>query len=68
MSAPESGAATAEYTVVLIAATAFAGVLLAVLKSGAVRELLSDLIRRALSVSLSGKGKKKLLAAVLPLS
>ncbi|WP_244568762.1 DUF4244 domain-containing protein [Bombiscardovia coagulans] len=51
MSAPESGAATAEYAVVLIAATAFAGVLLAVLKSGAVRELLSDLIRRALSVS-----------------
>ncbi|BDR53778.1 hypothetical protein KIM372_16850 [Bombiscardovia nodaiensis] len=50
MTAPESGAATAEYAIVLIAATAFAGVLLAVLKSGAVRTLLADLVKRALSV------------------
>ncbi|BDR55349.1 hypothetical protein KIMH_14600 [Bombiscardovia apis] len=51
MSAPESGAATAEYAVVLIAATAFAGILLAVLKSGTARELLLGLVKRALSVA-----------------
>lgn len=48
---PESGAATAEYAIVLIAATAFAGVLLAVLKSGAVRDLLTGLVKKALSVA-----------------
>ncbi len=48
---PESGAATAEYAVVLIAATAFAGLLLAILKSGTARELLLALVKRALSVA-----------------
>lgn len=47
---PESGAATAEYAVVLIAATAFAGLLLAILKSDTVRSLLSSLVKQALSV------------------
>ena len=49
-SRPESGAATAEYAVVLIAATAFAGLLLAILKSDTVRSLLSALVKQALSV------------------
>lgn len=47
---PEFGAATAEYAVVLIAATAFAGLLLAILKSDTVRSLLSSLVKQALSV------------------
>ncbi|AIC92520.1 putative pilus assembly protein [Bifidobacterium [indicum] DSM 20214 = LMG 11587] len=49
-SRPESGAATAEYAVVLIAATAFAGLLLVILKSDTVRSLLSALVKQALSV------------------
>ncbi|WP_236632701.1 DUF4244 domain-containing protein [Bifidobacterium xylocopae] len=48
---PESGAATAEYAVVLIAATAFAGLLLAIMKSGTVRSLLLALVQRALNVA-----------------
>lgn len=50
LSRPESGAATAEYAVVLIAATAFAGLLLALLKSDTVRSLLISLVKQALSV------------------
>lgn len=50
LSRPESGAATAEYAVVLIAATAFAGLLLALLKSDTVRSLLTSLVKQALSV------------------
>lgn len=50
-SRPESGAATAEYAVVLIAATAFAGVLLVLLKSDTVRSLLASLLKKALTVS-----------------
>lgn len=48
--APEEGAATAEYAVVLVAATGFAAVLVAILKSDAVKTLLSDIIKKALSL------------------
>ena len=44
------GMATAEYAVVTVAACAFAGLLLAVVRSPEVRSLLLGIIRRALSV------------------
>ena len=44
------GAVTAEYAVVLVAATAFAAVLVAIVKSDAVRTLLTNIIKKALSV------------------
>ncbi|WEV70050.1 DUF4244 domain-containing protein [Bifidobacterium sp. ESL0775] len=47
---PDEGAATAEYAVVLVAATGFAAVLVALLKSGAVKALLRALINKALKV------------------
>ncbi|TPF96410.1 hypothetical protein EP30_07725 [Bifidobacterium sp. UTCIF-39] len=47
---PESGLATAEYAVVMIAATGFAGLLVVILKSGTVEGLLNGLVERALSV------------------
>ena len=47
---PEAGMATAEYAVVMIAATGFAGVLVAILKSGAVKTLLNGIVKQALSV------------------
>ena len=47
---PERGAATAEYAVVLVAATGFAAVLVAILKSDAVKTLLSNLIKQALKI------------------
>ena len=46
---PEKGAVTAEYAVVL-AATAFAAVLIAIVKSDVVKTLLTGLIKKALSV------------------
>lgn len=46
----EAGMATAEYAIVTIAAVAFAGLLIVVLKSNAVRGLLTKLIESALSV------------------
>ena len=46
----ESGLATAEYAVVMIGATAFAGVLVAILKSGTVKTLLTNIVKQALSV------------------
>lgn len=46
---PEKGAVTAEY-VVLVAATAFAAVLIAIVKSDVVKTLLTGLIKKALSV------------------
>jgi hypothetical protein len=42
--------ATAEYAVVTVAACAFAGLLLAVVRSPEVRSLLLGIIRRALAV------------------
>jgi Flp pilus assembly pilin Flp len=46
----ESGAATAEYAVTTMAAVAFAGLLVVIMRSDEVRGILTDLIRRALSV------------------
>lgn len=47
---PEEGAATAEYAVVLVAATGFAAVLVALLKSSATKNLLNEFIKKALSI------------------
>lgn len=47
---PERGAATAEYAVVLIAATGFAALLVGIIKSGAVKTLLTELVKKALSL------------------
>ncbi|PSL38682.1 uncharacterized protein DUF4244 [Labedella gwakjiensis] len=47
--ADEDGAATAEYAITTMAAVAFAGVLVAIMRSGEVRGILTDLVRRALS-------------------
>ncbi len=47
---PEQGAVTAEYAVVLIAATGFAALLVVILKSDAIREVLNDLVKQALNV------------------
>lgn len=47
---PEEGMATAEYAIVLVAATGFAGVLVAILKSDAVRAVLTNLVKSALSI------------------
>ncbi|MDN5604255.1 DUF4244 domain-containing protein [Rothia sp. HC945] len=46
---PELGATTAEYGIVMLAAVGFAGLLVAILKSGEVKELLLGVIRTALS-------------------
>lgn len=47
---PEEGAATAEYAVVLVAATAFAAVLLGIVKSDVVKTLLTNIVKKALNV------------------
>lgn len=47
---PEEGAATAEYAVVLVAATGFAAVLVALLKSSATKNLLNEFIKKALKI------------------
>jgi Flp pilus assembly pilin Flp len=44
----ETGASTAEYAIVTLAAVAIAGVLVAVMRSGAVQSLLQTLIESAL--------------------
>jgi hypothetical protein len=44
------GMATAEYAVTTLAAVGFAGVLLTILRSGAVRGMLEGIIHRALSI------------------
>ncbi|ANS78891.1 hypothetical protein SGUI_1495 [Serinicoccus hydrothermalis] len=48
----EAGMTTAEYAVGTIAACAFAAVLLAILKSGAIKGVVTSVITTALSVSL----------------
>jgi hypothetical protein len=45
----ERGSATAEYAIVILAAVAFAGVLVAIMRSGEVQEILVSLVRGALS-------------------
>ncbi|WP_375163779.1 DUF4244 domain-containing protein [Herbiconiux gentiana] len=47
--ADESGAATAEYAVILLAAVGFAGLLLVILRGDEVKSLLTDLVHRALT-------------------
>lgn len=47
---PEEGAATAEYAVVLVAATGFAALLVTLLKSDTVRTLLTNIVKKALNV------------------
>lgn len=47
---PEAGAATAEYAVVLVAATGFAALLVGILKSGTIKTLLTDIVKQALNV------------------
>ncbi len=49
--ADEEGAATAEYAVATMAAVAFAGLLVVIMRSDEVRGILTDLVRRALTVS-----------------
>lgn len=46
--ADETGAQTAEYGIVTLAAVGFAGVLAVVLSSGAVQELITGLVEKAL--------------------
>lgn len=46
----ETGAATAEYVIATIAAVGFAGLLVGILRGGAVQSILSDLITSALKV------------------
>jgi len=46
----EAGLATAEYAIATIAAAGFAGLLIVILKSGAVKTMLTDIIHSALSV------------------
>ena len=46
----DRGTATAEYAIATLAACAFAGLLLVILRSGEVRALLFGIIQRALSV------------------
>ena len=47
----ERGAATAEYAIVIMAAVGFAGLLVVIMRSDEVRGILTDLVRRALTVS-----------------
>lgn len=47
----ETGAATAEYAIATMAAVAFAGLLVVIMRSDEVRTILTDLVRRALTVA-----------------
>ncbi|WP_372449957.1 DUF4244 domain-containing protein [Microbacterium resistens] len=47
----DRGAATAEYAIATMAAVAFAGLLVVIMRSDEVRGILTDLVRRALTVS-----------------
>ncbi|MET2010288.1 DUF4244 domain-containing protein [Microbacterium chocolatum] len=49
--ADDEGAATAEYAIATMAAVAFAGLLVVIMRSDEVRGILTDLIRRALTVA-----------------
>lgn len=46
----QTGAATAEYAIATMAAVAFAGLLVIIMRSDEVRGILTDLVRRALTV------------------
>jgi hypothetical protein len=47
--AADDGSATAEYAIATMAAVGFAGLLVVILRSDAVRQMLTDLIHRALT-------------------
>jgi Protein of unknown function (DUF4244) len=47
----DRGVVTAEYAIIMLAACGFAGVLVAILRSGLMRGLLLGLVRRALSAA-----------------
>lgn len=47
----ETGAATAEYAVILLAAVGFAGLLLVILRGDDVRGMLTELVHRALTTA-----------------
>lgn len=47
----DEGAATAEYAITIMAAVGFAGLLVAILRSGEVQRILTDLVHRALTVA-----------------
>ena len=49
--ADDSGAATAEYAIATMAAVAFAGLLVVIMRSDEVRGILTELVRRALTVA-----------------
>ena len=44
----DRGAVTAEYAIVIMAAVAFAGLLVAIMRSGEIRAMLVDLVQNAL--------------------
>ncbi len=48
----ERGSATAEYAVATMAAVGFAGLLVVLLRGDEVRQVLTDLVRRALSIDV----------------
>ncbi|WP_347976287.1 DUF4244 domain-containing protein [Microbacterium sp. ProA8] len=50
-SADDAGAATAEYAIATMAAVAFAGLLVVIMRSDEVRGILTELVRRALTVA-----------------
>ena len=52
--APEEGASTAEYGIVMLAAVGFAGLLVAILKSDEIRGMLVDMVKNALATGGSG--------------
>ena len=45
----DTGSATAEYAIATLAAVGFAGLLVVILRSDAVRQMLTDLVHRALT-------------------
>ena len=47
----DTSAATAEYAIATMAAVAFAGLLVVIMRSDEVRGILTDLVRRALTVA-----------------
>lgn len=47
----DTGAATAEYAITIMAAVGFAGLLVVILRSGEVQAILTDLVHRALTVA-----------------
>ncbi len=47
----DSGAATAEYAVVIMAAVGFAGLLVVILRGNEVKSMLVDLVRNALNTA-----------------